>query len=679
MKRIFTLVWLAIISLTFKATAQPGTNCNAEFSIQYLSNSNVKFNPAITEGLPLVQHAWNFGDGSPVSILVTPTHNYLLPGTYPVVHTLTRISPNGGQVCVVSFTRTVTITAGCNLLVNFSWTSTAANLLTLAFQNLSAPLSNTDSITWEFGDNTISHEVNPVHTYANAGTYNVCLVIKKTISPTVAPCIKYICKTVVIQTPCNLLANFSWAPTTSNPLTIAFTNLSTPLHPLDSIRWTFGDGSSSTAVNPVHTYNVPGTYTVCLRVQKNNNTGSAPCVREICKTIVVTTPCNLVVNFSSHPDTAHPLRIKFTNQSTPMHPTDSVRWTFGDGTSVSGLQGDPNVANPTHNYTTAGNYTVCLRVKKNINTSPVACVKEICKTIAVQQPCNFQPAFSWRLDSLNPKKVHFTNLTITPTAAAIATWYFGDGTTATSWNAVHEYAQPGRYYVCLKVQISNTCTRYSCDSVTIPVPLPPCNNQSNFSVLSTSANSQAFTFVPAFQGNGVQYTWTFGDGTGSHDMIATHHYAQPGTYTACLTVWRSANCASTTCKEVKVLQQYNCNNAQVSFSYQADPQVPNKIHFNAISSIPLIDQTWTITKLPATSGTAGVVLHQDNPTWIFQDTGYYRICLRAVTLGGCVREHCSIIHITQLANVCELQAYPNPATNLVNVNVTLANPGMIHA
>jgi len=768
MEKIFTLVWLAIISFTFKATAQPGTNCNAEFSIQYLSNSNVKFNPVIAEGLPLVQHAWNFGDGSPVSNLVTPTHNYLLPGIYPVVHTLTRMSPNGGQVCVISFTKMITISADCNLQVNFSWTSTAANPLTIAFQNLSVPLSNTDSITWQFGDNTISHDVNPVHTYANAGTYNVCLIIKKMISPTVAPCIKYICKTVVIQTPCNLVANFSWAAASSNPLTIAFTNLSVPLHPTDSIKWTFGDGSFSTAVNPVHTYNVPGTYTVCLRVQKNNNTGSAPCVREICKTItipppcnlvvnfnwhattanaltiefinlstplspadsikwtfgdgssstavnpvhtynvpgtytvclrvkknnntgiapcvreicktiVVTTPCNLVVNFSSHPDTAHPLRIKFTNLSTPMHPADSVRWTFGDGTSVSGLQGDPNVANPTHNYTTGGNYTVCLRVKKNINTSPVPCVKEICKTIVVQQPCNFQPAFSWKLDSLNPKKVYFTNLTITPTAAAIATWYFGDGTTATSWNAVHEYAQPGRYYVCLKIQISNTCTRYTCDSVTIPVPLPPCNNQSNFSVLSTSTNSQAFTFVPAFQSNGAQYTWTFGDGTGSHDMIATHHYTQPGTYTACLTVWRSANCASTTCKEVKVLQQYNCNNAQVSFSYQADPQVPNKIHFNAISSILLIDQTWMITKLPATSGTAGVVLHQDNPTWIFQDTGYYRVCLRAVTLGGCVREYCSIIHITQLANICELQAFPNPATNLVNVNVTLANPEMIHA
>ncbi len=857
MKRIFTLLWLTIAALSFKATAQPGTTCNAEFSVQYLSNFTVKLNPVVTEGLPYVHHTWIFGDGTPASNLVSPTHSFALPGTYAIVHNMTRVNANGGQICSQTFTKIVTITPDCNLVVDFSWTSVASNPLTIAFHNLSVPLSPTDSITWQFGDNTISHDVNPVHTYANAGTYNVCLIVKKFPYTTSAPCIRYICKTVVVQAPCNLVVDFSWHPTSTNPLTIEFTNLTTPLavtdsitwtfgdgstshavnpvhtynvagtytvclkvmrmtnsgtpicirdicktvvvqqpcnlvvdfswnfaatnpltvqfhnlsvplsptdsitwqfgdnsishdvnpihtyanagtytvclivkkypyttsapciryicktvvvpvpcnlvvdfswHPTstnlltieftnlttpllatDSIRWTFGDGSTSSAVNPVHTYTAPGTYTVCLRVQRNNAPGTTPCVREICKTIVVSQPCNIAVNFSSQPDPAHPLRIKFTNLTNPALPSDSVRWTFGDGTSVSGLQSDPNVANPTHDYAQAGNYTVCLRVKRNINTTPVPCVGEKCQTIVVQQPCNAQVNFSWHLDSLNPRKVYFTNLTVSPTAAAIATWYFGDGTTATSWNAVHEYAQPGRYYVCLKIQFSNTCIKYKCDSVTVPVPLPPCNNQSNFSVLSTSTNSQTFTFVPAFQNNTAIYTWTFGDGTGSHDMIATHHYAQPGTYTACLTVWRSATCASTTCKTVVVQQQINCDSAHVAFYYQPDPQVPNKIHFYATTNIPILDQTWTITRLPVAAGTSPVTLHQNNPTYLFQDTGYYRVCLRAVTLGGCIKEYCSVIHITQVANACVLQAYPNPASSLVNVNVVLTQPEMINA
>ncbi len=685
MKRIFTLLWLTLTAFTFKANAQ-GTVCNAEFAVQFINNNTVKFNPVIVVGSPTVNHTWNFGDGSPVDNTVSPTHTYTLPGTYVAVHTIVVLNQNGVPVCTQSFTKTVIITAPCNLVVDFSWNATAANPLKIEFHNLSVPLSNTDSITWNFGDNTSSHDVNPVHTYANAGTYNVCLIIKKNLGPNTTPCIKYICKTVVVQAPCNLIADFTWAAIQTNPLKIEFHNSSTPSSPTDSVKWTFGDGISVSGVqsdpnvaNPVHIYTQPGIYTVCIRVKKNNNTGTTPCVSEKCKTVVVHGPCNLQANFSSQPDPLHPLRIKFTNLSIPSSPSDSIRWTFGDGTSVSGLQSDPNVANPTHNYTQAGNYVVCLRVKKNLNTTPAPCVAEICKTVNVQQPCNIQVNWSWQLDQTNPRKVYFTNLTVATTSGATATWYFGDGTSATSWNAVHEYAQPGRYYVCLKIQFGPNCIKDKCDSILIPVPMPPCNNQSNFTVLSTSSNSQTFTFIPAFQNSAAQYTWTFGDGTGSHDMIATHHYTQPGTYTACLTVWRGPNCASTTCKTVQVTQQINCDSVHVNYTYQSDPQVPNKLHFYANANVPIIDQTWTITKLPLGSPGTTITLHQNNPTYLFQDTGYYKVCLRAVTLGGCIKEICKTIHITQVSNACLLQAYPNPATNVVNVNVTLTQAGMIDA
>ncbi len=683
MKKFFTLLWLTLIAFTFNAGAQQ-TNCNAEFSWQFINNYTVKFTPVITDS-PVVHHQWNFGDGTPVSPAVSPTHTYAVPGTYQVIHTIIRFSPNGVPLCTGTLTRTIVIQPECTLVANFSWNATASNPLKIEYHNLSTPLAATDSVRWTFGDgNSVSGLqgnpaiANPVHTYLQPGTYNVCLIVRKNNNaPGTNPCIRYICKTVIVQAPCNLVADFSWTVTPNNPLRVEFHNLSVPLAPTDSTIWNFGDGTSSFDVNPVHTYTHAGTYTVCLIVKKHPSTTSAPCVRYICKTIIVPPPCNLVVNFSSEPDTAHPLRIKFTNLSAPVIASDSVRWTFGDGTSVSGLQGDPNVANPTHNYTQAGNYVVCLRIKKNINTSPVPCVKEFCKTIVVYQPCNFQVNFSWQPDQINPKKIYFNNLTVSPTATASATWYFGDGTTATTWNAVHEYAQPGRYYVCLKVSAGPNCIRYKCDSILVHAPLPPCTNQSNFSFLSTSTNSQTFTFIPVFQNASAQYTWTFGDGTGSHDMIATHHYAQPGIYTACLTVWRSATCASTTCKEIRVVPQINCDSVHVSYSYQRDPQVPNKIYFYANSNVPIMDQTWTITRLPA--GSPVITLHQNNPTYLFQDTGYYRVCLRAITLGGCIKEYCKTIRIEQVSNACLLQAYPNPATSLVNVNVTLLQPEMIHA
>ncbi len=792
MKRLFTLLLLIVSAFSLKTQAQ-GTACNAEFNVQYLSPNTVKFNPVMNVGSPTVSHLWSFGDGTPLDNTVSPTHSYASPGTYNVVHTVVLYNLNGIPQCSQSFTKSVVINPVCNLQANFTWTATTTNPLRIEFHNSTAGALPADSVRWTFGDGTSVNgfmgdpaAANPVHIYAHPGTYTVCLRVKRVVNSTPNACVSEICKTIVVTTPCNLQANFTWTVSQNNPLQIEFHNTSVVVSLTDSVRWTFGDGSSvngtmadSNLANPIHIYNQPGTYTVCLRIKRNNNTGTTPCVSEICKTIVIATPpCNLQAYFTWQPDSLHPQRIKFTNMSVPIHPTDSVRWTFGDGTSVSGLQSDPNVANPTHIYSQPGtytvciqvkknlattpvpcvaefckqvvvnppppcnlqayfsavpdslnpshvhfanltpgvlpsdsirwtfgdgtslsglqsdpnvanpvhiyaqpgNYTVCIRVKRNVNASPVPCVAEFCKQVAVGiPPCNIPVNFSWSLDQANPRKVYFTNLTVAPTATATAVWTFGDGTSANTWNAVHEYAQPGRYRVCLKITFGPNCVKEKCDSILIPSPVPPCNNQSNFNFVRSTSNSQAYTFIPVYQSSAAQYTWTFGDGTGSQTMIATHQYAQPGTYTVCLTVWRGPNCASTTCKTVQVTQQVICDSVHVNYTYQSDPQVPNKLYFYANSNYPILDQTWTIKRLNGPAGTPSVILHQNNPSYVFPDTGYYSVCLRAITLGGCIKEVCKTIHITQIANACILQAYPNPASTMVNVNVTLTQPEMIHA
>lgn len=858
MKRILTLLWLTLLSFSFKASAQT-TTCNAEFTTQYINTNTVKFTPVVTIGPPAVAHTWSFGDGSPINTTLSPTHTYAVAGVYTVTHSIA-VYNNGQVICTRTFTKQITVSLACTLVVDFNWTAVASNPLTFAFHNLSVPLASTDSIKWEFGDGSTSSAVNPVHTYAQPGTYTVCLTVKKHPNSTNTPCIRTFCKTIVIQAPpCNLVANFSWSATPTNPLRIEFQNLSTPLSNSDSISWNFGDGGTSTAVNPVHTYNVAGTYTVCLRIKKLTAPGMPPCIREICRVVVVTHPCTLVVGFNVQPDSINSLRVKFFNVSTPSHPTDSLTWTFGDGTTLRGVHGDPNVANPIHTYANAGPYNVCLRVKKNGNagstipcirewcrsvivtppcnlvanfnwsptpgnplsiqfnntSSPLAvtdsirwtfgdgtssnavhplhtytapgtytvclriiryntvsntpcireickvivithppcnlaanftstatpgnalriefqntstplsptdstiwnfgdgtssyavnpvhvytqpgtynvcltvkkypfytsapCIRTICKTIVVHPPCNFLVNFSWRPDSANNRKVHFTNLTFPPTAAATAVWTFGDGTSATSWNAVHEYAQPGRYIVCLKIYLggNSNCVREKCDTITVPHSMPACRDLSKYQFERFPSDAQKYKFTPDYINPGLQYTWTFGDGTGSRDPIAIHRYAQPGVYIACLTVWRGPDCAATTCKEIRVQMQVVCDTAHVSYSYQADPQVPNKLHFYASASLPILDQVWTISRPGSTL--PPVILHQNNPVYTFPDTGYYRVCLKATLLGGCVKEYCSNIRIQHASNSCTLQAYPNPTTSHINVNVFLSLPEMIHA
>lgn len=60
-------------------------------------------------------------------------------------------------------------------------------------------------------------------------------------------------------------ADFRGAPVSgSAPLTVSFNNNSSGK--IDSYEWDFGDGKSSTAGNPSHTYTSPGNYTVVLTI-----------------------------------------------------------------------------------------------------------------------------------------------------------------------------------------------------------------------------------------------------------------------------------------------------------------------------------------------------------------------------------------------------------------------------
>ena len=687
MKKLSTLLLFLICFWSSKTIAQD-TTCNAGFHVTYQNGNTLQFNP-MTIGSPPTFHYWNFGDGSS-SNDVFPIHTYFNGSVFTVYHSIVSYS-NGVITCNDSafmIVQVQTTPPPCNLAAGFySYRDTTVlNPYTYHFQNTTVPLHNTDSIRWIFGDGTSSNQVNPNHTYSQPGNYLVCFRVQQRDSVGILTnCVSETCDSIVVapvNIPCNLTANFySYADTTTTNLyTYQFVNTTTPLNNTDSSWWTFGDGTSSSQVHPQHTFNHPGAYTVCLYVQQINPNGGVPnCNSQICHTITIIQtppPCNLVANFYSYSDTLSGTTLNtyhFQNTSTPTNANDSIRWTFGDGTSS-------NQVNPNHTYTQSGTYTVCLRVQQRDSLGILTnCVSEICHVITIAAICNIQSNFSWIVDSVNHKTVYYTNLTTPANTNATILWNLGDGTTSTQWNPVHTYSQPGTYNVCLYVQLSQTCTGYLCHSVVITSAPPPpvdCQHQSAFNFSSASGNSQLFSFTPLTVNNNAQYTWTFGDGTGSHDITSTHHYAQAGNYTGCLTVYMNANCASTTCKPVHVAQQVNCDSAFVSYTYTSDSLFPNRYYFHAISNYQLTDQTWTITKASGTIAT----LHQNNPSYTFTDTGYYYVCLRAVTAGGCIKQYCQYIFIDHIntSNTCNLHVFPNPAVNLITTIIPLNYPEMIH-
>ncbi|MCK9276804.1 MAG: PKD domain-containing protein [Methanoculleus sp.] len=139
--------------------------------------------------------------------------------------------------------------------------------LAVAFTDAS---SNTPtSWSWDFGDGATSDEQNPVHTYTAAGTYTVNLTVANAAGSDSAT------QTIAVTTaPVTPVAGFAANVTSGNvPLVVRFTDTSTGSPTAWS--WTFGDGNISAGQNPVHTYTVPGIYTVTLTVTNAAGSSSA--------------------------------------------------------------------------------------------------------------------------------------------------------------------------------------------------------------------------------------------------------------------------------------------------------------------------------------------------------------------------------------------------------------------
>jgi len=668
MKKNFTLIFSLLV--LFSAKAQNPPSCNAVFTIQYLAGTTeIRFVPAYIGDSTHTTHSWNFGDGS-YSQLPSPSHVYQAAGLYTVTHI---VSVYSGNTIICSDTFHISVqsqaTTACSLIASFN-TVTTSSPNSFYFTNTSTPLNTGDSIRWTFGDGSPSvSSLNAVHTYPNYGSYTVCLRVIQRVNGQLTSCIKEYCNNVVVGTVCNLNVTFTVSP--GNAInTFNFINNSIPVHTTDSITWYFGDSSTANTYNATHTYANPGTYQVCLAVQQRDSLRNLTgCSRYVCQTITVQSACNMTAafTFAISPNT-NPAVVSFHNTTVNLSATDSITWSFGDSTFSHDI-------NPTHTYATLGTYHVCLIITRANILGASHCVSDICQNISIASPCNIQVTYNYHADSGNAQMIHFANTTNATTAGASVLWSFGDGTTSPDWNPTHTYSTPGNYVVCLRVSISNNCTQYYCDSIIVS---SGCYVNSEFTSTHSTSSNMSYVFVPR-NNNGTSYHWDFGDGTTSADSIATHNFVQPGTYIVCLTVTASAGCSSRTCSVVIIQAPFICDSVHVSFVYRNDPYIPNKVYFYAIANYPIFDQTWTITRL---GGSANPIsLSQFNPIYMFQDTGTYSVCLRTVTLGGCVKEICENIvinHLAPIPSTCYLQVYPNPASSNIHFTLFLSQPQMIN-
>ncbi|CAG5084940.1 T9SS type A sorting domain-containing protein [Parvicella tangerina] len=128
-------------------------------------------------------------------------------------------------------------------------------------------------------------------------------------------------------------------------------------------------------------------------------------------------------------------------------------------------------------------------------------------------------------------------------------WDFGDGNTAYGQTVTNVYASNGAYNVCLTVYDSiSQCTDTYCDSIMVSGLAVTCD--ASFTSYPDSTGS--VYFQSSQMGTGYSYYWDFGDGNTSNSADPMHTYSSNGTYTVCLTVWNSSNCADTVCNNITI-------------------------------------------------------------------------------------------------------------------------------
>ncbi len=532
---------------------------------------------------------WLFGDGA-TSTDKNPIHIYEDTGYFDV----TLIVCNAGCCDSLKFVKYMHINPPIAAFTpSFNCSKPKERVFT--DQSIGA-----DEWNWNFGDGATSPQQNPVHTYADTGTYTVTLLVKNYTTG---------CEYITIKTVTILFEKANFTVTDSvicknNPIT--FTAVGNYAPNIASYEWDFGDGS--TATNPVftHIYTQSGKYTVRLIV-----TDILGCKDTLQKPLYIQVD-GPTANFASGVTGSCLLSaIIFTDNSISdgIHPITTWIWNYGDG-SIDTLTAPPFQ----HNYSSPGIYTVALKVIDN-----KGCVDSVIQTSALIISKPVADLSTTDTLSCPTKPINFINKSTGP--GLIYNWDFGDGNTSTATNPVHSYTADGIYTIKLHVTDQYGCT----DSITYPDYITIVSPHSNFS-MSDSLGTCPPLFV-SFTNTSQNFTavnWNFGDGTSTQTDNPSHFYNIPGTYIAKLTITSPGGCMNIKQKTITVRGPLG------SFSYgPINGCKPLTVNFNAITQDRL-SFIWDFNDGTTNSTTDSIVAHT------YTIPGIYVPKMILVDPGGCV-------------------------------------------
>jgi gliding motility-associated-like protein len=460
--------------------------------------------------------------------------------------------------------------------------------------------SGATHFAWDFNDGNLLSTTQNIdtitHTFLSPGTYVVSLHATNSCSDTTTT------ETIIVYP--KPTAGFSLnVYTACKGDTIQYNNLSTGA---TSYLWKFGDGNTSTLVNPKHVYANPGVYTVVLTAFRFNAPGSFCSDSSVTQVNIVST---LPGAFTASDTVSYcaPFTVNFTNLNVP---SVTANWDFGDGTFGSGNT-------TSHTFIQAGIYTVKLVV-----LVPGGCTYITNRTIKVLGPngtlsytsgyvCNNNTAF-FQVQASNTDSIQ---------------WNFGDGILLTTTSNVisHSYINGGIY-----IPSATLINTFGCH---VPLTGVDTIKVDKIKAGFTSAQQQycgytAVNFTDtshAYFGK-AQVKWDFGDGTFATGNPVLHNYTTTGSYTIQLIVFGNSGCSDTLIKQVNV-QVKNMPVASITGDTLACTKAPLTFNANiqSIDALSLIK--WTVSN--------GVTATGNQLVTTFTIPGIYTIQLIAGTANGC--------------------------------------------
>ncbi len=272
-------------------------------------------------------YQWNFGDGN-TSIDETPSHVFEEPGTYEVQLMATDL--NG---CFEDFTIfNITVRPKPEALFDYERSQSCGLPAVINFENLS---EGGEAFEWSFGEGTTSVFTNPVHTYTEAGVYEVLLVANNQFDCTDSTFMEI----EIFENPSAGVEIESMDGCA--PLEVSFNNTSSSSN---EYLWDFGDGTTSTESDPIHLYENSGDYEVQLIANING-----ACADTITLSDLIHVYENPMADFEAF-EIENDGTYEMTNLSIN---ADTYYWEFSDG-STSDLE------NPEHRFLTNGVHQIYL-------------------------------------------------------------------------------------------------------------------------------------------------------------------------------------------------------------------------------------------------------------------------------------------------------------------------------